>query len=217
MPTPLKSGLTLLFVGDSITDCGRSGAQAPLGWGYVKLFSDLLTLREPEKRVYIVNKGIGGNTVADLDHRWTDDVLFYKPDWLSIKIGINDLHRSLPGSNDRYPVSPEAYERHYTAILERTRAALPRCRLLLIDPFYISTDRAPGSPRAKVLDFIPRYLAVVEKLGRRFRARRVHTHALFQRLLRYHPADVFCPEPVHPNGTGHLAIAEAVYQSLSRT
>ncbi|MCS3920301.1 hypothetical protein Q2T83_10355 [Fervidibacter sacchari] len=27
--------------------------------------------------------------------------------------------------------------------------------------------------------------------------------------LRYRPADMFCPEPVHPNSVGHLLIAHA--------
>ena len=49
----------------------------------------------PERRIDYINRGIGGNTVVDLRDRWREDVLDVKPDHLSIKIGINDLHRHL--------------------------------------------------------------------------------------------------------------------------
>jgi len=214
MALKVRNGQTLLFIGDSITDCGRRGPERPLGNGYVKLFGDLLTLREPAKRITIVNTGIGGNRVTNLRDRWTDDCLRHRPDWLSIKIGINDLHSLLRAAPDA--VSPEAFEEAYDDILSRTRAALPQCRILLIDPFYISVERSPSSFRRQVLDLMPRYLAVVHKMNRRYRTRLVKTHEVFQNLLKHHGADTFCPEPVHPYASGHLVIAEAVYAALSR-
>ena len=50
----IKSGQTILFIGDSITDCGRRGTDAPLGSGYVKLFADTLIIRHPEKAITVV-------------------------------------------------------------------------------------------------------------------------------------------------------------------
>jgi len=214
MATKLKSGETILFIGDSITDCGRTGTERPLGCGYVKFFRDMLVLREPEKRITIVNKGISGNVVVDLQNRWEDDVLRHRPAWLSIKIGINDLHRTLADSPEAVP--PELYKKTYDEILSRTKSRLPRCRILLVDPFYISTDRSPNSARNQVLGLLPRYLRVVHAMSRKYHARLVETHAMFQKLLRHWEPDTFCPEPVHPNPTGHLAIAEAIYAALSR-
>ncbi len=214
MTTKIQSGQKVLFIGDSITDCGRRGAERPLGSGYVKWFGDLLILREPAKRVEIINKGIGGDTVVGLRNRWEDDVLRHRPDWLSIKIGINDLHNHL--GDPAGGISPRRYAEAYAAILERTASRLPKCRLLLIDPFYLSTESAAGSFRREVLKALPEYLAVVERLGRQFNTRRVRTHALFAAQLRYRDPDTFGAEPVHPNLTGHLLIAEAVYQALSK-
>ena len=34
----VQDGETMLFIGDSITDCGRRAAEAPLGNGYVRAF-----------------------------------------------------------------------------------------------------------------------------------------------------------------------------------
>lgn len=216
MPTKLKKGETILFIGDSITDCGRRGGAGPLGDGYVRWFDILLTLREPEKRVTFINKGIGGDNVRGLQNRWTDDVLRHRPDWLSIKIGINDLHNYLGNPNDPNALNPKAYEKAYNEILSRTRKALPRCRILLITPFYISTEKSPNTWRRKVLDTLPAYLRIVRRMQRKYNTRIVETHSVFQRLLKHRDADTFCPEPVHPNPVGHLVIAEAVYAALCR-
>jgi len=214
MATKLKSGETILFIGDSITDCGRRGEFAPLGCGYVKMLADLVTIREPEKRITVINKGIGGNVVTQLQDRWTDDVMRHKPDWLSVKIGINDLHRTLRDTPEAVP--PGLFETTYDEILTRTKAALPECHLLLIDPFYISREVSSNSPRERVLDLLPEYITIVHRMAKRFGTRLVRTHQIFQDLLEHHEADTFCPEPVHPNPTGHRAIAEAVYDALSR-
>jgi len=214
MATKIKSSETVLFIGDSITDCGRREAHRPLGAGYVKLFDDLFIQREPEKRVQFINKGISGDRVTGLWNRWTDDVIRHRPDWLSIKIGINDLHSHWRGDKEN-GVSPEKFEATYVRILDCMRAELPRCRILLIDPFYISQTKTHECQRREILKLLPAYIDIVHRMSRTYKTRLVKTHEMFQRLLKHYDADTFCPEPVHPNPTGHLAIAEAVYQALS--
>ena len=211
--TTIQNGDTILFIGDSITDCGRCTTDAPLGNGYVKLFTDMLLSRRPDWQTTVLNKGIGGNTVVDLRNRWHDDVLRHEPDWLSVKVGINDLHSMLAEQPDS--ITPERFRDAYTEILARTATALPRCRILLIDPFYISTDPAPSSLRHRVLQLLPAYLDTVHALSKEYGTGLVRTHDLFQGLLRDHDPDTFCPEPVHPHLTGHLIIADAVYGALS--
>ncbi|TVR54897.1 MAG: GDSL family lipase [Puniceicoccaceae bacterium] len=214
MPTQLRDGQTLLFIGDSITDCGRrEPVHAPLGIGYVRLFHDLLIAREPEKSVRILNRGIGGNTVFDLRSRWTDDALAHRPDWLSIKIGINDLNQHLNRGDDW--LSPKTYEATYRELLVRTRDALPETRLLLISPFYLSRDTASDSYRSRVAALLPKFIASVAALADEFGALYVPLNDIFSSHLDRRHADVVCPEPVHPNLTGHLIIADAVYQTLS--
>jgi lysophospholipase L1-like esterase len=88
----------LVLIGDSITDCDRARPVAEavseaLGNGYVSLINGLLNATCPEQGIRIVNMGVSGNTVRDLEARWQTDVLDLKPDWLSILIGINDVWR----------------------------------------------------------------------------------------------------------------------------
>ena len=206
-----KDGQTVVFVGDSITDCGRRGPDALYGNGYVKLAVDLITAKYPERRITFLNEGIGGNTVEDLRNRWHDDVLRHRPDWVSVMVGINDLHRVLRG--DPAGVPPEKYRRLYHECLELTKEKTG-ANLILLDPFYISTDTDTGSFRSRVLSFISEYIAVVWELAEEFGAVHVRTHEKFQELLRYFPPDRFCPEPVHPNMSGHMVIAYSLLEKL---
>jgi lysophospholipase L1-like esterase len=215
MPTQLQDQQTFLFIGDSITDCDRRDPLfAPLGRGYVHFFSDLLTIRDPEKTVSILNRGIGGDTVENLRSRWEDDALSHRPDWLSIKIGINDLNSNLCGSNKQW-LTPEMFQSIYREILTLTRKELPNCQILLISPFFLSVDTVKESYRNRVLRYIPEYIDAVKTLHREFKTRYLGLHEMFGEHLQHRHPDVFAPEPVHPNQTGHLLIAEAVYSALS--
>lgn len=201
---------TVVFIGDSITDCGRRVEHASFGNGYVKAAIDLITAKYPKRKITYFNKGIGGNTVEDLRNRWEDDVIFHKPDWLTIKIGINDLHRTL-GQPTAIP--PEKYERLYRELIQIAKEKT-KARIVLIDPFYVSTDTDLGSFRGRVLQMLPEYLKVVEKLSKEFSTLHVKTHEKFMEQLKHRPADIFCPEPVHPYLSGHLIIALGLLEVL---
>ena len=207
----LKDGQTMLFIGDSITDCGRRGDGAPLGGGYVRLFTELATAARPDRDIQYINKGIGGNRITHLKERWNDDVFENAPDRLSIKIGINDLHSVLRSAED--PVSPELFEEIYEELLTATSEKLG-CPVTLLTPFYISTDTTRDTFRRKVLDFLPEYIAVVEKMSERHDTALIHLHDIFQAHLKHRDAETFCPEPVHPNRAGHMVIAKALFDSM---
>ena len=206
MSFAISSGQTVLFTGDSITDCGRRGEHRPLGCGYVCMAVNLIEARYPEHGCRFINTGIGGNTVRDLFDRWTDDCIRYQPDWLSIMIGINDSHGWLSGAPDCVDLAE--YERLYDRILARAKAETT-ARLVLITPFYMSNAR-PGEAdgwRGRVMEGLPPYIEAVERMADRYDAALVRMHEVFQQHLRRRRPDEFGDEPVHPNATGHLLIA----------
>ncbi|MEE3232789.1 MAG: SGNH/GDSL hydrolase family protein [Candidatus Latescibacterota bacterium] len=208
----IEEGETILFIGDSITDCGRRNAEMPLGNGYVRVFSELITARFPEINIAYINKGIGGNRVTDLRDRWTDDVVYHRPDRLSIKIGINDLHSHLRSVDEA--VSPEVFLETYERILARTRDEIG-CPVLLITPFYISIESTLDTLRGSVKSLLPKYIDIVEGLSVKYNTRLVNLQNVFETQLMHRDADFFCPEPVHPNRAGHIVIADALLTELS--
>ena len=207
MPFAIKPHQKILFTGDSITDCGRREASAPLGGGYVRMITDLIDARYPQHHLKYVNTGISGHTVRDLLNRWSDDVIRHQPDWLSIMIGINDLHRWL-SNVPAQAVTAEEFATIFPQILQRVKNET-KAQIILIDPFYMSTDVQEGSWRAKVTKHLPAYLTTVHKMVRQFKTRHVKMHDMFQAQLKLHAPDRFCNEPVHPNPTGHLFMAHA--------
>ena len=71
----IEGGERILFIGDSITDCGRRERAIPLGDGYVSIFAEFVTARYPERNIEWINMGIGGNRTTHLKERWQSDVI----------------------------------------------------------------------------------------------------------------------------------------------
>ena len=207
-----QDGEKVLFIGDSITDCGRRDRAVPLGDGYVSIFTELATARYPERSIEWVNTGIGGNRTTHLTERWQPDVIDHRPDRLSIKIGINDLHSVLRGDPDAVPT--DRYKRNYDEILSATRQALGRDSRPPHNP-VLHLDQHGRRGRGTVLRMIPQYIEVVEEMSAKYDTLLLNLHDVFQEHLKYRPPSTFCAEPVHPNHTGHVVIANALMEFLS--
>ncbi|MFH1009479.1 MAG: SGNH/GDSL hydrolase family protein [Candidatus Latescibacterota bacterium] len=208
----VQDGQTFLAIGDSITDAGRRGDLAPFGNGYVSLFIEMVTAQFPDRCIRFINKGNGGNRITDLKERWEDDVIPNDPDWLSLMIGINDVHSYLQDPTNG--VSVALFSETYDWILNET-VQHTRARIVLMEPFYISTDRSGQTFRSQVLETtLPEYIAVVHDMSRKYQTRLVRLHELFQHHLKFRPTETFCPEPVHPNRSGHVVIATELLRAV---
>ncbi len=137
----LEKGATILFQGDSITDAGRDrktegSANNPsmLGRGYPFHLAGQLLADHAALGLSVFNRGISGNKVPDLDARWQPDCLDLKPAVLSILIGVNDLWHKL---NGKYEGTPEIYRDGFTALIKRTKDALPDVTLVICEPFVL--------------------------------------------------------------------------------
>ena len=137
----LPKGSVVLFQGDSITDAGRSrktegkaNDQSMFGRGYPQFIAAYSLATHATSELKIYNRGISGNKVPDLDARWDKDCLDLKPALLSILIGVNDIWHKL---NGRYKGTVDDYEKGYTALLERTKKAMPEVILVVCEPFVL--------------------------------------------------------------------------------
>ena len=197
-----ESGDKVLFIGDSITDCGRRDAHAaPLGNGYVRKITELITAKYPEHRITYVNKGIGGDIVEGLESRWDVDVIDEKPNWLSVKIGINNAsrqHAEGVSTADYLPIWEDCYRR----ILTRAKTELD-APLFLFEIFYVAEDVEAPRP----LD-VDAYNASIHRLAEEFNARLIPTSTAFENAVAARPGALWTTQDgVHPNAEGHTLMA----------
>jgi len=215
--TALAADQTLLLIGDSITDAGRRGTARPMGVGYARLLQGLQAAREPDKPVRMLNKGIGGDTIIDIESRWERDALRHRPDWLLLYTGINDLNSRY---GRRITVTPDIYRAGLARCLESARAARPDLGLVVVGPFLLSRDDLAGSYRHIVLQELPAYIDAAAAVARGLDARFVDLQAamrpLMDRLGNRALGGNLGADTVHPSELGCLAIAEAVYAALAR-
>ena len=206
----LENGQSILFTGDSITDCGRArpvGTGAGLGEGYVAFVNSLLATCYPEREVTVLNTGIGGNTVIDLDGRWESDVLAHTPDWLSVMIGINDVWRHFGDTAASGQITMDLYVKTYRKLLEQIRGDLEG--LVLMTPYVIEPNLS--DPMRERMD---KYSAVVEQFAREFDAVFVNVQAAFDHYLEHRPWQSVCEDRVHPDKSGHMIIAAAFLTAI---
>ena len=203
---------TLLFIGDSITDCEREwsgGKNDGLGRGYVSMVDSELRGSWPLNPLRILNRGINGNQVTDLEGRWDDDVLAHQPDWLSVMIGINDVCQQIDCALETKEVAIGRFESVYRSLLERTRPQLKG--LILMTPYFIEANRE--DPVRRMMDD---YGRVAERLAGEFDAVFVDVQAPFDEYLETNSSQSLAEDRVHPNATGHQIIARALLKALGR-
>jgi lysophospholipase L1-like esterase len=197
----------MLFQGDSITDAGRNrGSFGPnsgddLGFGYSRLIADQLLDDHRGEHLQIYNRGISGDRISDLAHRWEKDCLRLLPDLISILIGVNDAWNYLfsgPGTD------PEEYRLVFRQILELTRQRLPDVQLVLCEPFILITGTVTGE---WVDDISQRQLAV-EELAREFDAIFVPYQAALDKAAGQILPHQLLDDGVHPTDRGHRVLAD---------
>jgi len=202
-----ERGQKIVFIGDSITDAGRRTDPLGNGVGYFNLVRSFLIGRYPELGLDIVNRGIGGNTVRHLKERWQDDVIAENPDWLSVKIGINDVWRTF-GANAHEAVPIDEFEATYRELLTEA-VEKTGTRLIIAEPYVIEPDTSDPF-RAKM----DQYGQVVRKIAADFGAINVRTQEAFDVALQSTtPAD-WAEDKIHPNTPGHAIIAIAFLREL---
>ena len=191
----------LLFIGDSITDCGWKNDAEKLGSGYVRNIRDYLAASRPTAAPAVINRGISGNKIPDLQNRWQRDVLDLEPDIVSIFIGINDVWHSL--APDRTGCDIDAYTAGYRDILTRTRQILPQTKLVLCEPSVLWLDQYPGANEK-----LGPYIRAVHDLAKEFQASSiVQLHDTFNMARAARPDIPWTTDGVHPASAGHMLIA----------
>ena len=198
---------TILFQGDSITDCGRSREAtlevtrpADFGFGYPNLVTGTLLAANPGE-YQCIDRGVSGNRVVDLYARWKMDALNLKPDMISILIGVNDVWHEFSRGNG---VETERYAEIYRMLLAWTRKVLPEVKLMILEPFALESEVVSPEFLADVKDHAAAAKAVAEEFNAVF----VPLQDKLDAAAKLAPNSYWLFDGVHPTPAGHRLIAD---------
>jgi acyl-CoA thioesterase-1 len=200
MAVPFKKKDRIVFIGDSITDKGRKKDPLKLGSGYVRIIHDYLTAVYPQLSLKMINEGVSGNRVIDLEKRWTLDVMDHQPQWVSISIGINDVWRQLDAPMGEQ-VYPDKFEDIYRNLLDQTKQ-IPDCRAILMQPTVIKEY-----PDATGNRLLKPYVDIVNRLADQYYAILVPTHLAFINFIKLETDQDLTTDGVHMNSLGDMLMA----------
>ncbi|MFC6880574.1 MULTISPECIES: SGNH/GDSL hydrolase family protein [Actinomadura] len=214
MTITLRAGSTVMFTGDSITDCQRLESEDRLGFGYPLRVAGEWGLRHPDRPVTWLNTGIAGNKVMDLEARWQADVLDARPDVVSVLVGMNDVgwHSYDP---DGYMISADEYAAGYDRLLAPLADA--GTELILIEPFLLpirgTVEVGPmhlgEEDRKKWRDDLDPKIQAVRELALKYGAHLLAADGMFAELAATTAPEYWAEDGVHPTPPGHAALAKA--------
>ncbi len=201
MNTYFKKGQTVLFQGDSVTDCQRNRDDiSSYGNGYASKIVQIYETLFPENEIKFINKGISGNRVRDILDRYDSDIKDVAPDFISILIGINDVWRRYD-RND--PTSVEDFLNSYETLLKKIVSDFPNIKIMIIEPFLLH-----GGDDKDIWheDFDPK-LQVVRKLAMQYADYLLPADGIMAREGCKFGPEALAADDVHPTQLGHSIIA----------
>ncbi|MBR4240701.1 MAG: phosphatase PAP2 family protein [Eubacterium sp.] len=203
----IKDNMTILFQGDSITDCDRKREDLyNLGGGYPKYAAKYIKEKYPDYKLTFINKGISGDRSINLVERWKEDCIDLKPDFVSILIGINDTWRRYD-SNDE--TTAAEYEKNFRYILEETKEKLG-AKIMILSPFLIEVFPEQKQWRE---DLNPK-IEIAKKLAREFGCIYVPLDEILAEKSLSTDKKLLSEDGVHPAEEGKKVIAKAYLKYL---
>lgn len=182
-----------LFIGDSVTDCGRN-LEPPHGDGYVREIA-----RSGALSGQIINVGTSGHRLVDLEKRWQVDVLEHQPTLISIAIGINDTWRRY---DDNDITTAENFRDRYHRLLTLTKQSC-NPQFVLCEPFLLPVQDEMNSWRE---DLDPK-IEIVHDMVNEFDAILVPFDQHFTALSKIFSMAKIAEDGIHPTAFGHAEMS----------
>ena len=197
--------MRLLFQGDSVTDSCRDRLRPDdPGGGYVAMIAAALSGTGHN----VINRGVAGDRVQNLEARWQADCLSACPDVVTILIGINDVWRQMDSG---VMLDLGEFKRIYHGLIERT---LPVARrMILMEPFLVPST-PENAPMRPLLDAT---IQVVRTLAGRHALTCVPLDGLFAAACAVCLPSHWAADGVHPSQAGHRLIARAWLETYQST
>ena len=201
--------MKILFQGDSITDAGRDRRNYHhLGNGYPKYAAELIKNNHPEIDFEFINFGISGNRTCQLFDRLNSDAIAFKPDIISVMIGINDVwHRHSHSILTR----DEQIEANYRAILSDLKTYTD-AKIIVISPYLLDCD-----DKEPIREDLKTVIPMIKKLADEFADAYIPLDKHFEDALKTAPEKLYySADGVHPNQNGAQFIAKIYAQTIEQ-
>lgn len=205
----LEKNSKLIFIGDSVTDCGRDYNAEPAGWGslgngYANLVNAALTALYPEYRIMVINKGVNGNDILKLSARWQQDVLDLKPDYVSVLIGVNDVWRHFDNAVFQQRadlVDLALYRQKYQELIDQTKPQVKQ--MMIMSPAMFEPNHQ--DPMRVQVD---QYRQVAAELAHKNGLLYIDTQKAIDHFLETTSSYILTQDRVHPGDyKGHMLMA----------
>ena len=217
----LPAGARLVFLGDSLTDFYR-------GRNYVDLVSRACASKFGD-RVSVINAGVGGNNIEQIEARLTRDVLDKKPTHVFLFEGANDCKRAYDpatGLRDAWACPVEDYGPAYGRVIEKIKAADSQVIVMTMAPGdqrILEPFRRRAKDHGKSTNFFclpedtAKVVAIQKRLAAEHRLPVIDIHAHLQSILD-HPDDsqyLHVDDGVHISEHGSREVALMVLRYLA--
>lgn len=209
---------TILFQGDSITDCGRLRKEpanalmntffkitkkSPMGSGYPDLISNELA-----GQYNFVNRGVSGDRILDVYSRIVKDIIKVNPDYMSLLVGVNDIWHGFDWNNG---TGIERYEKVYNILLEELKTELPHTKIMIMEPFILEGHATAN--RENQPDRFEKFKAgmndvseITRNLADKYNLKFIPLQNVFDEAEKNTPAANLLSDGVHPTLLGHELI-----------
>lgn len=137
----LKPNAKVLFMGDSLTDCGRDRDDEHGVSGYVRVIKGLI----PDLEVF--NRGINGECTKQILARTAPECEKIKPDVVSILCGIND---TTPRGEPPYMSGEAEFYDDYRKLLKAAYRYTDQ--VIVMEPFLVPKDFGMDGLRNKLYE-----------------------------------------------------------------
>lgn len=217
----------VLFIGDSVTDggWGRSGGSMKpsgernhtdqnhiYGHSFMMLCATHYESSLPDADWQFYNRGISGNTLAQIAQRWQSDALSLMPDVVTILVGINDVYEFMKTkkSNPDSTFDFASWEKQYRSLLDSLRANNSNIKIMIGAPF-ISNDGKNGklSNYAEYDSMVSRLAAITKSIAHDYNAAFLPFNSMFAQLIAQQPRPGYWIwDGIHPTPAGHRRMAD---------
>lgn len=208
---PFRQNDRVIFVGNSITEAGA----------YVSYIYLYYMTHFPERKLVIMNGGIGGDKAADIYRRFDYDILAKKPNTLILTFGMNDTGYFEFNDNNADKTAKERIAASLAnyRLIEKRLMQLPGIQKILMSssPYdetaKIKGNLFPGKHKA-MQEIVAFQEAAAQKNQWPFVDLFRPMTALNARLQQKDPTfTIIGPDRIHPGNAGHLVMASLFLKS----